>query len=76
MTESKKILLYELETENLESIKEEVIKEPKIQLKQKIPVEKEIDLIEKKRELKRWKRSFSYYCLHPEKFKFGFKDLK
>jgi len=36
----------------------------------------EPDLIEKKRALKRWKQSFSYYCLHPEKFKFGFKDMK
>ena len=38
--------------------------------------EKQVDLIEKKRALKRWKQSFSYYCLHPEKFQFGLKDLK
>ncbi|MFX1503190.1 MAG: hypothetical protein ACFFDH_19675 [Promethearchaeota archaeon] len=34
-----------------------------------------VDLIKKKRELN-WRQSLSYYCLHPEKFKFGFKDLK
>lgn len=37
---------------------------------------KGVDLIEKKRELKRWKQSFNYYCLHPENFQFGFKDFK
>ncbi len=34
------------------------------------------DLIEKKRAKKRWKQSYSYYLLHPEKFRFGQKDLK
>ena len=36
----------------------------------------EVDLINKKRAIKRWKQSFGYYCLHPEKFKFGIKNLK
>jgi hypothetical protein len=36
----------------------------------------EVDPIEKKRALKRWKKSFSYYCHHPEKFRFGMKNLK
>jgi len=34
-----------------------------------------LDPIDKIREEKRWKQSFSYYCLHPEKFKFGLKDF-
>ncbi|MFX0104594.1 MAG: hypothetical protein ACFE75_03775 [Candidatus Hodarchaeota archaeon] len=56
--------------------KEEESKEPKIKPSQIPFVQKEVDLIEKKRELKRWKKSFGYYCLHPEKFKFGLRDLK
>jgi len=41
-----------------------------------IPFTKEgIDLIDKKRALKRWNQSFGYYSLNTEKFKFGLKDL-
>lgn len=36
---------------------------------------KQVDLVEKKRALKKWKQSFGYYCLHPKKFKFGLTDL-
>ncbi len=36
----------------------------------------EVDIVDKKRALKRWKQSFSYYSLHPDKFKFSFKDFK
>ncbi|MBY8986105.1 MAG: hypothetical protein KGD65_13600 [Candidatus Lokiarchaeota archaeon] len=36
----------------------------------------EPDLIESKRAMKRWKNSFGYYCLHPEKFRFSLRDLK
>ncbi|MHA2037653.1 MAG: hypothetical protein ACW98X_14545 [Promethearchaeota archaeon] len=35
----------------------------------------EPDLIERKRELKRWKKSFSYYSLHPDKFRFGIRSF-
>lgn len=68
--------------------KEEIDEEPeeekldiqfvrKVNLSAKImSTNKGVDLIEKKRELKRWKQSFNYYCLHPEKFQFGFKDFK
>ncbi|MFW9819969.1 MAG: hypothetical protein ACFFE5_10195 [Candidatus Thorarchaeota archaeon] len=41
-----------------------------------ISTNKEIDPIEKKRALKRWKQSFSYFSHHPEKFRFGIKNLK
>ncbi len=42
-----------------------------------ITIKKEpLEPIDKEREEKRWKQSFSYYCLHPEKFKFGLKDFK
>ena len=36
----------------------------------------EPDLIEYKRAMKRWKQSFGYYCLHPEKFRFSLRYLK
>jgi hypothetical protein len=39
-------------------------------------VNDEVDLIEKKRALKRWKTTFSYYSLNPKKFNFGIKNLK
>ena len=32
-------------------------------------------LIDKKRALKRWKQSFGYYSLNPEKFKFTLRNL-
>lgn len=32
-------------------------------------------LIDKKRALNRWKKSFGYYSLNTEKFKFGLKDI-
>lgn len=41
-----------------------------------VPINKELDTVEKKRALKRWKQSFGYYCHHPEKFRFGIKNLK
>ncbi len=36
----------------------------------------EPDVIEDKRAMKRWKQSFGYYCLHPEKFRFSLRNLK
>ena len=36
----------------------------------------EPDVIEDKRAMKRWKQSFGYYCLHPEKFRFSLRYLK
>ena len=41
-----------------------------------VPINKEKDTVENKRALKRWKQSFGYYCHHPEKFRFGIKNLK
>ncbi len=40
------------------------------------PNNKEIDNIKKRRALKRWRQSLGYYSLHPDKFKFSFKDIK
>jgi hypothetical protein len=57
--------------------KEEMVKlKPKRVVKSAPLTKDEPDLIDRKRELKRWKQSFSYYCLHPEKFRFGIRDFK
>ncbi|MHA2281598.1 MAG: hypothetical protein ACXAC5_12195 [Promethearchaeota archaeon] len=56
-------------------IKEDVRIEPKEKITVAPVVKDESDLIEKKRVLRRWKQSFGYYCLHPEKFRFGLRDL-
>jgi len=49
--------------------------EPKKECSQ-IPFAKDEDnSIEKERELKRWKQTFSYYSMHPLKFGFSLKDL-
>ncbi|MFW9822501.1 MAG: hypothetical protein ACFFE4_06180 [Candidatus Thorarchaeota archaeon] len=57
---------------------EEMVKlKPKKATKKSAPLTKdELDLIDRKRDLKRWKQSFGYYCLHPEKFRFGIRDFK
>ena len=34
------------------------------------------DTIDKARSLRRWKQSFSYYSLDPNKFRFSLRDLK
>jgi hypothetical protein len=67
----------------LEEVKEKldnIVEEAKENLEKEIEtivVKKEIlDPIDKAREEKKWKQSFSYYCLHPQKFKFGLKDFK
>ncbi len=40
-----------------------------------IEIQTEIDLIQKQREEKLWKKSQGYYFLNPEKFRFGLRDL-
>jgi len=57
-------------------IKEDVKLEPKEKITVALVIKDESDLIEKKRALRRWKQSFCYYCLYPEKFRFGIRDFK
>jgi len=57
-------------------IKEDFNLEPKEKITVAPVVKDESDLIEKKRTLRRWKQSFGYYCLYPEKFRFGLRDFK
>ncbi len=57
--------------------REELIEfEPKKIFKEALSDRNELDLIERKRDLKRWKQSLGYYSLHPDKFRFGLRDLK
>ena len=75
MTESKNEIIFEIEqslSKNLtENLKQETKQEP-IQ----IPfIKKESNEIEKKRIIRRWKKTEGYFYLHPDKFRFGFKDL-
>ncbi|MHA2008390.1 MAG: hypothetical protein ACW99E_07515 [Promethearchaeota archaeon] len=64
---------------NEEDGKYYINKDIKLKPKEKITVATVIydksDFIDKKRALKRWKQSFGYFCLHPEKFRFGLRDL-
>jgi len=39
-------------------------------------LESDPDPVQMRRNIKNWKQSIGYYILHPEKFKFGLKDLK
>ncbi|MFW9823099.1 MAG: hypothetical protein ACFFE4_09200 [Candidatus Thorarchaeota archaeon] len=57
----------------------EALEELKIQINKRLePIlvkEDVVDQIDKKRAKRRWEKSFGYYCLHPEKFMFGFRDF-
>ncbi|MFX1490405.1 MAG: hypothetical protein ACFFBI_14735 [Promethearchaeota archaeon] len=39
-------------------------------------LESDPDPVQMRRNVKNWKQTMGYYILHPEKFKFGLKDLK
>ena len=80
MTEVKKIISHEFKEVVPERIRETVKKPLKNHLSQIFTIPTDLDSIDSERKLKRvikrWKKSIDYYYLHPEKFKFGFKDLK
>jgi hypothetical protein len=66
-----------LEEESVDALgdKLEELNENKTVPEQKIFKNKTIDVIEKKRSMKRWKKSTGYYSLKPNRFTFGLKDL-
>jgi len=39
-------------------------------------LEMDSDPVQMRRNEKKWKQTMGYYLIHPEKFKFGIKDLK
>ena len=78
MTESKELIVYDLKEYLHELFKGETEEKPKEELK-KIYSPKDSyipDAIDKARSLRRWKQSFGYYSLDPNKFRFGLRDLK
>ena len=75
LTESKNKINFEFEQPLIETLKENNREEPKKESVQTKFTKKESNDIEKKRSLKRWKQSEGYFYLHPDKFRFSFKDL-
>ena len=76
MTVSKKVIVPLLKEFPKYIIVEEIKKETEEKVKQ-IPVkEKEVDLIQKRRDDRKWKNSMGYFLLNPKKHSFSFKDLK
>ncbi len=75
MTESKNIIIFELEQSISQTLKEN-LEEKSEPDTMKIPViKRESKQIEKKRMLKKWKESEGYYYLNPGKFQFSLKNL-
>ena len=75
MTESKNIIIFELEQSLSQTLKEN-LEEKSEPDTIKIPlIIKESKQIEKKRMLKKWKESEGYYYLNPGKFQFSLKNL-
>ena len=75
MTESKNIIIFELEQSLSQTLKEN-LEEKSEPDTIKIPfIKRESKQIEKKRMLKKWKESEGYYYLNPGKFQFSLKNL-
>lgn len=76
LTESKKIITLVLKESFVESLMDYIEEMNKTQ-KGDIPVKviDTADPIDRKRALKRYKKSFGYYYTNPGKFAFGLKDL-
>ncbi len=75
MTESKNIIIFELEQSLSQTLKEN-LEEKSEPDAIKIPfIKRESKQIEKKRMLKKWKESEGYYYLNPGKFQFSLKNL-
>lgn len=77
MTESKNVIISDLNEYLFGVFKTDIEQESEVIYKEMTAIKKNIesDLIEKKRAEKRWRRTLNYYYLHPEKFRFGIKDL-
>jgi len=76
LTESKKMITPDFKGVIYVPFEEKQELDPKKEAKVAPVTNDETDLIEYKRALARWKQSFGYYCLHPEKFRFGLRNLK
>ncbi|MFX0047729.1 MAG: hypothetical protein ACFE8G_06115 [Candidatus Hermodarchaeota archaeon] len=56
-------------------ILDEVKEKAKKELNFFTTLETDPDPVQMRRNIKKWKKSMGYYILHPEKFKFGLKNL-
>ena len=75
MTESKKIIRFELEQPLYQTLKENLIEKPEPEKVESQPIIEDSNQIDKERLIKKWKESAGYYNLNPEKFRFSLKNL-
>ncbi len=75
MTESKKIIIFELEQTLYQVLKDNLKEKSEPETLETSLKVKESRDIEKERMIKKWKESAEYYNLNPEKFRFSLKNL-
>ncbi|UCD01407.1 MAG: hypothetical protein JSV23_11115 [Promethearchaeota archaeon] len=76
MTASKEKIIPFLKEFPKYEILDKIEKELKKEVKVVTTVERVFDPIQKRRDEVSWKQTMGNYLLHPEKFKFGLRDLK
>lgn len=76
MAVGKKKITYVLNGFPKYKILDEIKENSKKEVRFFTTLETDSDPIQMKRNERKWKQSISYYLSHPEKFKFGLKDLK
>ena len=76
LKEFAKYRLIEEVKEKLDNLVEEARENLEKEIETIVIKSESLDLIDKKREEKRWKQSINYYLLNPNKLKFGLKDFK
>ena len=75
MTESEKIIIFELEQALYQVLKENFKEKSEPETNKNPFIIRESKQIEKERLIKRWKQSEGFYYLNPEKFQFNLRDL-
>ena len=75
MIESKKIIIFELEQNLSQTLKENLKEKSEPKTFETNSLIKESRETEKERLIKRWKESAGYHNLNPEKFRFSLKNL-
>jgi hypothetical protein len=76
MAVGKKKITYILKGFPKYKILEELEKKEEKEVNFFTTLESDPDPEQMRRNIKNWKQTMGYYILHPEKFKFGLKDLK
>ena len=75
LTESEKIIIFELEQALYQALKENLIEKSEPETVKNPFLIRESKRIEKERLIKKWKQSEGFYYLNPEKFQFSLRDL-